>query len=1077
MSTVSKINIEFLNSLSEKIKEPNFIVSANGTIVYSNSATRKYFPYQSVKNLSQFISDYSINEIRDITINHKIELSSTTHILPVKLISGESIDCEITFTSLKDEDDEEIFLLTFLTSDKESSTPVKIKLDIEEIEHVIKNENVLKIIKEIKSLYPFTFIGKEKIQTAINKLEIPFWIKNSQGNFILANNKLAKYFGLRNSQLERRSEKDFIPAYMLEIFELLNEHLKKNLSIAAIEGVSLKGASFFDKQQTVYIPISDADNNLLITIGLIQKNREDNTKQKSELTSNNILNELPIPVCLFDENGVIKDYSNEFKNHFNHSELNVNFTGLDTLFSEPVFNKVMNFVNNYQQLQQTDFEDFITQIEGPPLPVKFVIKKNNFHIDSRKTFSLLIQSQSVTNFENPKNLRGRMLEFLLKNSPDPIFIYDAENLRFLEVNNAALQLYGYRREEFLQMDLTDLYSPEDIQTLLDTSSSKSKEGQYTGPWRHKKKDGESVFVEISKFPMNYKDKESNFMMIRDVGSILEIKSKSQLFKAAFDNTNDLIFVTDNIGIIQYFNQSVLNVLEYPKTELEDSSFTTFFKDDERGTINTTIFHSHIKDTVTLISEMKKYDGEIVEVELTATPIFDYNNEPESFTIIGKINKKPEMTVNEVVREVIIEKQVEGQTGLAPDFLKNLFHEILTPINVILGFVQELSESIPELDDDQKEAMNIIKQNRDRLLLTMNSAVEYSHIVQNKIELTNEKVVVTEILDYLNDVIKRFSDYKKVELAYGKISSSLSFISDKSRFENFVELLSKIITLITKENKIYFSAYNYSDDSFILCIKDASSGATNYLIDNFTNLFTSDDISSSKDFGISKLTLHLSKKLLPLLKGKFEVIKKKDDNFELGFIFPLDISHTDYLAPEIIEEEEIEDTSTLSEIITPKEIEITEPVIVEEEIETAVKDDFFVNETPASKIKFDINLSNLSCLYIEDQVDSQILFKVQMKELKDIKFAVSFEDALPLIESNKFDFIVMDINLQGEYNGLDALKLIHNIPEHRNIPIIAVTAYVLPGDREKFIASGFNDFVSKPIFREKMLEVLEKILKN
>ncbi len=98
----------------------------------------------------------------------------------------------------------------------------------------------------------------------------------------------------------------------------------------------------------------------------------------------------------------------------------------------------------------------------------------------------------------------------------------------------------------------------------------------------------------------------------------------------------------------------------------------------------------------------------------------------------------------------------------------------------------------------------------------------------------------------------------------------------------------------------------------------------------------------------------------------------------------------------------------------------------------------------------------------------------MKGLKDIQCAKSFEESVPLLDANKFDFIVMDINLQGEYNGLDALKIIHKMPGLEDVPIIAVTAYLLPGDKEKFIAAGFNDFISKPIFREKMIESLEKI---
>ena len=120
------------------------------------------------------------------------------------------------------------------------------------------------------------------------------------------------------------------------------------------------------------------------------------------------------------------------------------------------------------------------------------------------------------------------------------------------------------------------------------------------------------------------------------------------------------------------------------------------------------------------------------------------------------------------------------------------------------------------------------------------------------------------------------------------------------------------------------------------------------------------------------------------------------------------------------------------------------------------------------------MKDLTCLYVEDQVDSQILFKVQMKGLRSIEFATSFEKALPIIESNNFDFIVMDINLQGEYNGLDALRAIQKMPGHENVPIIAVTAYVLPGDREKFIAAGFSDFITKPILKDKLEDILKKI---
>jgi CheY-like chemotaxis protein len=154
-----------------------------------------------------------------------------------------------------------------------------------------------------------------------------------------------------------------------------------------------------------------------------------------------------------------------------------------------------------------------------------------------------------------------------------------------------------------------------------------------------------------------------------------------------------------------------------------------------------------------------------------------------------------------------------------------------------------------------------------------------------------------------------------------------------------------------------------------------------------------------------------------------------------------------------------------------EIEKLEPLKFDEDLINLENE---IREVKPFKQSEKLDLSKLSCLYLEDQVDSQILFKVQMKELKVIKFAVSFEEAMPLLDNERFDFIVIDINLQGEYNGLDALKIIRKMPAYMKTPIVAVTAYVLPGDKEKFITAGFRDFISKPIFREKMVDSLERI---
>ena len=420
------------------------------------------------------------------------------------------------------------------------------------------------------------------------------------------------------------------------------------------------------------------------------------------------------------------------------------------------------------------------------------------------------------------------------------------------------------------------------------------------------------------------------------------------------------------------------------------------------------------------------------------------------------------------------------------------------MNVILGFAQELADGIEDSTPEQKEAVEIINQNRITLLNTMNSIIEFTETQQEKSELDIAEFGITDLIDKLDKSIVEITGNQNIEFAYGKISSSLKFETDKSKFESLMNNLIRLISRVTDGNKIYFSAYTLDEHLFIISISDNYASTSDELNNLLQQLFI--DLKDPKELGVSKLTAQITSTLLETLEGKFVTLQTENGKIESGFQFPIKMVKDHETIPDFETEDEsiIEEETPveLDEPIIQDEIEIeeepseplfdddTEPqaenTIAEkiEELEAELNDESSSLEkelTPEPVIVDDkLDISKLSCLYIEDQVDSQILFKVQMKGLKDIQCAKSFEESAPLLESHKFDFIVIDINLQGEYNGLDALKIIHKMPGLEDIPIIAVTAYVLPGDKEKFIATGFNDFISKPIFHEKMVESLEKI---
>ena len=1146
----NNININLFSALNRNIKDPFIVLDHSGNILSLNEQAESLFNLSGNRsNFYKLFDSQTSDKIKKLIEQIISETNFISENIILSLKSGTEINSEITLSCYQEENELFVFCsIKKIQSKLEPAGTTEVKVVTQELAKIIRNKSVLSIIEDIKSLYPFTFIGKEKVLKGANKLEELFWIKDSKGIYVLINKALSKGLGLRTTLVEGKSASSFIPAYLVGFYEAIETYIRDSVNVIMIEGIPIKGISAYENYQTIEIPLVDSDNNLIATIGIAQRKISKNDTEWNEILFGSKLDMLvnwPEKVAILDKDGNFKHGSKDFCKLFSLEIKNLRENNFRNSLPENLIQKVNEFLESSVLEEKFEINSSaeleINSKEFLEVFLNKIYDKENDLVG----FSVVIkEKQNFDDVENFINSRGRMFEILIQNNPEPIFIYDTENLRFLEVNDSALSLYGYRKDEFLQMDLTDLYTPEDIQTLLDSSSS-TKEGTFSGPFRHKKKDGSSVFVEISKITFTFQDREAHFNIIKDVSANLDLEKKLQLFKSAFNNTDDVIFITDNTGIIKFVNQAALKKLDKSKNDLENISFTSLVKDEERGSINSSIFRSHLKDEVTIFTELKSGKDEFINVELNATPILDYNEEIDSYTILCKIQVEPvepKEIIKEVIKEVVVEKEVPSKTPVTnadnSAFLSSMFHEILTPINVILGFVEELTDGISDKNKDQKEAADIINQNRERLLSTMNSVLEYSNIQQNKIDLNVETVAITQVIDQLQQDISDIVGSRNIEFGYGKISSSLSFETDRNKFQSLISQLFRIVTHISREKKIYFSAYQLNDDSFIIAIKDNYNSISRWLMENLIGLFTKGEAGLSKDFGIPKLTVQLATALLKILKGNVDTIQNDNEKVECGFIFPININEyadfnslrssefesdtqedieeniseevfeesvqnvtedeldseeqidheeePDYSFPDFSDEDE-EVSSSNSDDFEYIESKLNHEIqIPEENDDNSIEEDQEINEEPVADDKETeipyyspkninrLDLSNLNCLYIEDQVDSQILFKVQMKELKEIKFAVSFEEALPLLDTEHFDFIVMDINLQGEYNGLDALKIVHKMPEYQNIPIIAVTAYVLPGDKEKFIAVGFNDFISKPIFKEKMVDSLEKI---
>lgn len=668
----------------------------------------------------------------------------------------------------------------------------------------------------------------------------------------------------------------------------------------------------------------------------------------------------------------------------------------------------------------------------------FVVEKNDLSIKQNDRIILLplnkgngiveslmlvgnINKNTVVN--NDKTIEEETTEVHLENEEPDILasdvakiIYDKNNFDILNANSAAANLYGYNLDSLKRMNITKLFHPEDMQKLLLPANENDK-----FIFKHIKNDGSSIDVSISRENITYLDKEAYI------------------------------------------------------------------------------------DTI----EINHHEEEVIKLEEFAERNVPAKEEVSIETQIA-LPKQADLPKQE-------KPQVEEEQESNSDFLSSLFHELLTPVNVILGFVQEIIDSVEEPTEEQEESAQIIKDNQQILLQTMNTAVQFAQLDGNKISLNIDQFDVNKYLVDLQDSFSRTSDKENVKVIFDELPDTLSIQHDRSKLLAAISYFVRFIIKLTKSSNVYVSFKSIGDEFYVLA-KDSESEISENVSADMIEMFNSELLNDKKNYGISPITLRLAKKLNELLS--IRVVEYFDANGENSIAFVTTSALKDKPVEkittiekessqpvkeiEVIKEQEIAKekiVESISEISIPEEIIEEIPDVITEEIANGEVDEKIVEDieeeeeivteeiatvepiideptisTISNPITEDLPaLSNHSCLFIDDNLDTQLLFKSQMKDFKLLKVCSNLTDAIPLFTKYNFDLIVVDVNLNDTYNGFDALKIIRQFNNYENTPIVAVTAYSFEGDKDKFINFGFTDYFVKPLLREQLLTSLEAIL--
>jgi diguanylate cyclase (GGDEF)-like protein/PAS domain S-box-containing protein len=212
---------------------------------------------------------------------------------------------------------------------------------------------------------------------------------------------------------------------------------------------------------------------------------------------------------------------------------------------------------------------------------------------------------------------------LFDSNPQAMWVYDAETLRFLAVNDTAVERYGYSRDEFLSMSIADIRPSEDIPAMMQSAMLRLEGTESAGIWRHLTKSGVLRWVEITSHPIQFDGRPARLVVATDVSAQKQAESQLRLQAAALEAAANAIMISDRAGRINWVNPAFTQLTGYAPDEVAGRS-TELLESTEQDkdfyrAITETVFAGQVWHGE-LISRRK--DGSLYAAEQTVTPVLD-----------------------------------------------------------------------------------------------------------------------------------------------------------------------------------------------------------------------------------------------------------------------------------------------------------------------------------------------------------------------------------------------------------------------------------------------------------------------